>query len=130
MRQRWRDVAFANARRGRGLGPKNPKSSFGGSVSGAPCETAMEGMGEDGGMAQMRPWWWWGRAVANASEGVEGRKPETKPLWLGSGPAVSNGDGGGWRVVVECPVRNSSGHGRRVHKHKRGERGLGPKAQN
>jgi hypothetical protein len=27
-------------------------------------------------------------------EGVEGRKPETKPLWLGSGSAVSNGDGG------------------------------------
>ena len=56
MQRWWWDVTFTNARRGRGLGPKNPKSSFGGSVSGAPCETAMEGMGEGGGMAQMRPW--------------------------------------------------------------------------
>ena len=54
---------------GEGLGPKNLKSSFGGSVSGMPCEMAMEGMGEGGGMVQMRPWWWWGCVFANASGG-------------------------------------------------------------
>ena len=33
-------------------------------------------------------------------EEVEGQKPETKPLWLGSGSAMSNGDGGWCRVIV------------------------------
>jgi hypothetical protein len=55
-------------------------------------------------------------------EGVEGQKPETKPLKLGSGPAVSNGDGGwytGWWwcvslevvAVVGIAVTNVSGGG-------------------
>ena len=53
-------------------------------------------------------------------EGVEGQKPETKPLRLGSGPAMSNGDGGwytGWWwcvslkvvVVMGIAVANASG---------------------
>ena len=110
MRQRWWDVTFTNARRGRGLGPKNPKSSFGGSVSGAPCETAMEGMGEGGGMAQMRPWWRWGRAFANAS-GVRGLWAENpKPSHYGLVPgllcqtAMVEGGGWWWSVLFETAV--------------------------
>jgi hypothetical protein len=54
-------------------------------------------------------------------EGVEGRKPETKLLRLGSGSAMSNGDGGWWRVVVVCLSRSGGGHGLCVRKRERGE---------
>jgi hypothetical protein len=39
-----------------------------------------------------------------AGEKVGSRNPETKPMWLGSGSAVSNGDGGWWREVVMCLI--------------------------
>jgi hypothetical protein len=38
----WWGIAFANARRERGLRAKNPKSSHWGSISGAPSEIGME----------------------------------------------------------------------------------------
>jgi hypothetical protein len=68
-----------------------------------------------------------------AREEVGGRNPETKPLWLGSGPAVSNGEGAWCRMVVVHIARSGGGRGRRVRKREReeGPEGdLGPKAQN
>ena len=68
-----------------------------------------------------------------AREEVGGQNPETKPLWLGSRPAVSNGEGVWCRMVVVHIARSGGGRGHRVHKHEweeGPERDLGLKAQN
>jgi hypothetical protein len=58
-------------------------------------------------------WWWW-KVVAvcliwcgdshgrkrEQGEGIKGQKPETKPLWLGPGCAMPNGNVG-WCVPLE-----------------------------
>ena len=54
-------------------------------------------------------------------EGVEGQKPETKPLRLGSGPAMSNGDGWWCGMVVLCLARSGGGCGHHVRKREWGE---------
>jgi hypothetical protein len=47
----------------------------------------------------------------HTGEGVGGRKPETKPLWLGSRSAVSNSGGRWLKGVVGWPVRRDGGRG-------------------
>jgi len=49
-------------------------------------------VGRGGVVVHMR--WWWCCVLAESKAGREvGWKPETKPLWLGLGHAVWNGDG-------------------------------------
>jgi hypothetical protein len=86
----WWGCSFANARRERGLGAKNHETERDGSISGAPCETAVEG---DGGR------WWRGADEVGlglglrirkreAGEGAGGQKPQNRARWLDFGRVV------------------------------------------
>ena len=74
----------ASARRGEGLS-KTRNRAVGGSVSGAPCGTAM-GDGGKGSWGSCRRW---RQCVATQREvtgfGGLGEKPKTEPLWFGFG---------------------------------------------
>jgi hypothetical protein len=64
-----------------------------------------------GGVARTRRRRVTGRRIRKreAEEGVWGRKPETKPSWLGFGSAVSNGSARWWWVVVGWRVQGDRG---------------------
>jgi hypothetical protein len=69
---------FANARQERGLGSKSDKTEHNSSISGAPCETVVEG---DGGR------WWRGVDEVVAVVGLHVRKCEAGE---GVGPKPQN----------------------------------------
>jgi hypothetical protein len=112
----WGGCAFTNTRQERGLGAKNHETECGGLISGAPCQTAVEG---NGGR-----WWWWGCAFVNVrwARGLGAKNHETECDGSVSGELCEiavEGDGGRWwggvnKVVVVVV-------GLHVRKHEVGE---------
>ena len=69
-------VGLCVHKRKAGEGAKSHKTEHDGSVSGAPCETMVEGDGGGGGTRSMMWWWSWGSVFANArQEGGLGPNP-------------------------------------------------------
>jgi hypothetical protein len=102
--------AFANARRERGLGTKSHETERDGSISGAPCEKAVEGDGVRcrGGVDEMVVGVWPRVRKHEAREGAGAKNHETERGGSISGAsretAVMGGGGRWWCGVDEVVV--------------------------